>query len=171
MRIRHFVPCILLGMMLFLCGCQSEITKPPRPTPTPISKPLPAAPLYYFYFSESASYYARVQCYEFRDEAGRYMAYFTMANEEEPYPVPVDQAWVDTLSGFIEQYGMMNWDGFHGTDSMLLDGTQFSIEFAFADGTSVSAGGYGRFPANYGDASAAIDAHFMQLLPEDMRDW
>jgi hypothetical protein len=66
---------------------------------------------------------------------------------------------------------MMRWDGFHGSDSMLLDGTQFSIDFAFADGTAVHAGGYGSFPENYGDASRAIDAHFLQLLPEDMRDW
>ena len=171
MRIRHFVPCILLGMMLFLCGCQSEITKPPRPTPTPISKPLPAAPLYYFYFSESASYFKRVQGYEFRAEEGKYTAYFYIANEDEPYPVPVDQAWVDTLAGFISQYGMMGWDGFHGSDSMLLDGTHFSISFSFADGTVVRASGYGMFPENYRDASAAIDAHFLQLLPEDMRGW
>ena len=44
-------------------------------------------------------------------------------------------------------------------------------DLPFADGTSVHASGYGCFPNNYGDASDAIDAHFMQLLPEDMRDW
>ena len=65
----------------------------------------------------------------------------------------------------------MSWDGFHDSDSMLMDGTQFSMHFTFADGTSVHASGYGSFPANYGGASSAIEAHFMQLLPEDMRDW
>ena len=30
------------------------------------------------------------------------------------------------------------------------------------------ANAYGK---GYGDASAALDAHFMQLLPEDMRSW
>ena len=108
---------------------------------------------------------------EFRTEEGRHTAYFYMANEEEPYPVAVDQAWVDTLNGFITQYDMVGWDGFSGSATGLLDGTHFLAEFSFADGTSMRASGYGRFPVNYGDASAAIDAHFMQLLPEDMRDW
>ena len=152
--------CLLLGAVFLLGGCQKA---------APDVKPLSA--LTYLSFSESSSYFKRVQGYEFRAEDGKTTAYFYMANEEEPYPVPVDQAWVDTLNGFIGQYGMMGWDGFRGSDSMLLDGTQFSISFTFADGTAVRAGGYGRFPENYGDASRAIDAHFLQLLPEDMRDW
>ena len=112
-----------------------------------------------------------MQGYTFLAGEGKYTAYFHMANEDEPYPVPVDQAWVDTLTGFIRQYDMMAWDGFSGSTTELLDGTQFDAAFTFADGTSVHASGYGCFPNNYGDASDAIDAHFMQLLPEDMRDW
>ena len=153
--------------MLLLSGCQSGNTTPPEPT----SKPMPDAPLISLSFSESHSYYARVQGYEFRAEDDQYTVYFEMANEEEPYPVAVDQAWVDTLTSFIRQYDMMVWDGFSGSDSMLLDGTHFSVSFSFQDGTTVNASGYGRFPMNYGDASAAIEAHFLQLLPEDMRDW
>ena len=160
---------ILLVFLTLLGLCFPGGTADPEPPPS--LPALPDSPLVTLYFSESASYFKRVQGYEFRAEEGRYTAYFYMANEDEPYPVPVDQVWVDTLNGFIGQYGMMNWDGFHGSDSMLLDGTQFSIDFSFADGTAVQAGGYGEFPDNYGDASCAIDAHFMQLLPEDMRDW
>ena len=165
---------LLLAALLLLGGCRylpgngkvpQTSSSPPEPLPEPSS------PLITLYFSESASYFKRVQGYEFRAEDGKYTAYFYMANEDEPYPVPVDQAWVDTLNGIIRQYRMMSWDGFRGSDSMLLDGTHFSIDFSFADGTAVHASGYGSFPANYGDASSAIEAHFMQLLPEDMRDW
>jgi hypothetical protein len=169
MRKSLFLLWILLGMAFFLCGCQPEKVK--SPAPTPIAKPLPSSPLSDLSFSERHSYYARVQGYEFRAEDGLYIVCFDMANEEEPYAVPVDQAWVDTLTGFIRQYDMMAWDGFSGSDSMLLDGTHFSVSFSFQDGTTVTASGYGKFPKNYGDASAAIEAHFLQLLPEDMRDW
>ena len=169
MRTHHLSLCILLGMLLILCGCQPESA--PTPTASPIPKALPDAPLNHLSFSESHSYYARVQGYEFRAEDGRYTVYFDMANEEEPHPVLVDQAWVDTLTGFIRQYDMMTWDGFSGSDSMLLDGTHFYISFSFQDGIAVTASGYGRFPSGYGNASAAIKAHFLQLLPEDMRDW
>lgn len=165
---------LLLAALLLLSGCRylPGNGKAPQPSSSPPEPPPePSSPLITLSFSESASYFKRVQGYEFRAEDGKYTAYFYMANEDEPYPVPVDQAWVDTLTGFIGQYGMMGWDGFHGSDSMLLDGTQFSISFTFADGTAVHAGGYGRFPENYGDASRAIDAHFLQLLPEDMHGW
>ena len=165
---------LLLAALLLLGGCRDlpGNGKVPQPSSSPPEPPLmPDSPLITLSFSESASYFKRIQGYEFRAEDGRYTAYFYMANEDEPYPVPVDQAWVDTLNGFIRRYGMMGWDGFHGSDSMLLDGTQFSIDFTFADGTAVRASGYGRFPENYRDASRAIDAHFLQLLPEDMRGW
>ena len=167
MRRRMLLLCLFLAVLLGLCACQQT---QPAPEGAGTSQDAPAA-LRSLSFSESGSYFKRVQGYTFLAGDGQYTAYFHMANEDEPYPVPVDQAWVDTLAGFIAQYGMLGWDGFHGSDSMLLDGTQFSIDFAFADGTTVQASGYGRFPANYGDASAAIDAHFLQLLPEDMRDW
>lgn len=165
---------LLLAALLLLGGCRylPGNGKAPQPSSSPPEPPPePSSPLITLSFSESASYFKRVQGYEFRAEDGKYTAYFYMANEDEPYPVPVDQAWVDMLNGFIRQYGMMRWDGFHGSDNMLLDGTQFSISFSFADGTAVHAGGYGCFPENYGDASRAIDAHFLQLLPEDMHGW
>ena len=161
----------MLAALLLLGGCRylPEDIKLPALSPSP--PPMPASPLITLSFSERTSCFKRIQGYEFRAEDGEYTAFFHMANEDGPYPVPVDQAWVDTLNGFIGQYGMMGWDGFRGSDSMLLDGTQFSISFTFADGTAVHAGGYGRFPENYRDASRAIDAHFLQLLPEDLRGW
>ena len=168
---RRFKWLLLLAALLLLSGCRylpDDISIPVL-NPTPL--PMPESALVTLSFSESASYFKRIQGYEFRSENGKHTAYFYMANEDEPYPVPVDQAWVDTLTGFIGQYGMMGWDGFCGSDIMLLDGTQFSMCFTFADGTSVHASGYGRFPQNYGDAARAIDAHFLQLLPEDMRFW
>lgn len=160
MKKRAVLLCLLLGAVFLLGGCQKA---------APDVKPLSA--LTYLSFSESSSYFKRVQGYEFRAENGKTTAYFYMANDEEPYPVPVDQAWVDTLTGFIGQYEMMAWDGFSGSAPGLLDGTQFDVAFTFADGTAVHASGYGQFPSGYGDASEAIDAHFLQLLPEDMRDW
>jgi hypothetical protein len=169
--LRRFIwPLLLLAALLLLSGCRylPGNEKAPR---SPAAPPAPASPLVMLSFRESAAYFKRVQGYEFRAEDGKYTAYFWMANEDEPYPIPVDQAWVDTLNGFIGLYGMMHWDGFRVSDSMLLDGTQFSISFSFADGTAVHASGYGCFPEYYGDASRAIDAHFLQLLPEDMRDW
>lgn len=161
--------CLIWAMAFILCGCQRhpDALKTPG-TPAPA---VPDAPLVYLSFSESGSYFKRVQGYEFRAQEDGSKAFFWMANEEEPYPVAVDEAWVATLNDFIVQYDMMNWDGFSGSAPGLLDGTSFGFELTLADGTAVHAGGYGDFPDGYREASEAIDVHFMQLLPQDMRDW
>lgn len=158
---------LLLGAALLTGGCQ----KPEPNGKASVEPGLPKAALTTFSFMESNSYFKRVQSYEYRLEEGKNTVYFFMANEDVPYAVPVDEAWVDMLTGFISQYGMLAWDGFSGSDSTLLDGTNFDIDFSFADGTAVHASGYGEFPSGYGNASSAVDAHFIQLLPEDMRDW
>lgn len=162
---RLFLLGILFGSALLLLSGTTD----PAPTSIPTTAPVSGSPLSYLYFSESNSYFKRVQGYEYRAEDGKHTAYFHMANEEELYPVLVDQVWVDTLNSFITQYGMMGWDGFSGSATGLLDGTQFYVEFTLSDGTNVNAGGYGDFPDGYSGASKAIDAHFLQLLPEDMR--
>ena len=159
--------CILLMGLLFLCSCQH----PDHGTKLPSNDSLANSPINYLYFSESNSYFKRVQGYEFHDENGKYTVYFHLANEETAYPITVDQEWANTLKSCIEQYGIMRWNGFKGSARNLLDGTHFFIEFTFEDGTEIRASGYGQFPEGYGDASSAIDAHFMQLLPENMRDW
>ena len=170
---RLFLLGILFGSALLLCACQHlpSGTTDPASTSIPTTAPVSNTPLSCLYFSESNSYFKRVQGYEYRAEDGKHTAYFHMANEEELYPVLVDQVWVDTLNSYITQYGMMGWDGFSGSATGLLDGTQFYVEFTLSDGTNVKASGYGDFPDGYGGASKAIDAHFLQLLPEDMRDW
>ena len=153
--------CFLLGASIVLCGCQQEHSKQSNPEDT----------LTYLSFSEGSSYFKRVQSYEFRMEEGKTTVFFWLGNEEEPYPIPVKQAWVNTLTGFIRQYDMMSWDGFSGSDPDLLDGTHFQMDFSFLDGTTVHASGYGMFPGNYSEATSAIDAHFMQLLPKELHDW
>lgn len=171
MKKRLFLLSALLAAAVLMGGCRLMTGSDKLPQPTASPYLIQDSSLTMLDFSESSSYFKRVQGYEFRAEDGKYTAYFFMANEEEPYPVPVDQPWVDTLTGFINQYSMMSWDGFRGSDSMLLDGTSFSFSMEFSDGATVHASGYGSFPAGYGGASNAIETHFLQLLPEDMRDW
>lgn len=170
---RVFLLWMLLGAAFLLCACgqPSGGTAAPSPTPTQVQGTKKDLHLSYLYFSERGSYFKRVQGYEFRLEDGKPTACFYMANEEELYPVAVDQAWVDQLNGFITEYNMLAWNGFSGSSPGLLDGTQFDTEFTLTDGTNVKASGYGDFPEGYGGASKAIDAHFLQLLPQDMRDW
>ena len=167
--------CLVLCAAICLCLCQRS-PNAPNPTGEPVDGPFEGqlslpGDLVFLSFSERDSYNKRVQGYEFRREDGRNTAYFWMANEDEPYPVPVDQAWTDQLTDIVRVNNLILWDGFSETDSILLDGTSFHLSFTFSDGTNVSASGYGSFPAGYGGAANQIDAHFLKLLPEKMRTW
>lgn len=168
---RLFLLFVLFVTALLAGGCQGANGNNgiDRPALSPL--PMPDAPLTMLYFSQRASYNKRVQGCAFRAEDDGETAYFYMANEDEPYPVPVDRAWVDELTGFIRQYDLLSWNGFRSEAGHLLDGTQFTLRITFADGASVGADGYGKLPPRYGEASSAIEAHFMQLLPVEMRDW
>ena len=178
MKTRLFLPLVLLCVAICLSGCQllqfggllPEPTEPPSVSPCVGPLPLPGH-LVSFSFSESHSYRTRVQGYDYREEDGKHTAYFWLTDEEEPYAVPVDEAWVDQLQNIVYANNVIQWDGFSESDTTLLDGTHFSITLEFSDGTTVNANGYGSFPAYYGNVSKALDALFLQLLPEDMRDW
>jgi hypothetical protein len=90
------------------------------------------------------------------------------ASAEEGYHYTVyyydfNEAHVD-----LEATELHVWDEANGFD---LEPVKFTEIVTLSDGRNVKAGGYGDFPDGYGGASEAIDAHFLQLLPEDMRDW
>ena len=72
---------LLLAALLFLSGCRHlpGNGKAPQPSSSP---PMPSSPLVTLSFNESASYFKRIQGYEFRSENGKHTAYFYMANAE-----------------------------------------------------------------------------------------
>lgn len=166
--------CLILMLTLLFAGCTKGVDSPAVP-PAPEASRAPAAlpgELVSLSFSETHSWYSRVQGYEFSAEGGAYTAGIWLADDsEKPYLVPVDKAWAEKLEDILARYDTLQWDGFHGNDKMLLDGTSFGIMYTLSDGTSVTAGGYGKFPKGYGGAAAEIDEMFLRLLPEELRDW
>lgn len=160
---------LLFVLLAAAAGLCAGLLLLPRPS-APVSASMPDSPLVRFEFSEQASYMKPVQRCIFSAEQGAYTVSFYLTGEEDAFIAAADQAWVDQLTELIRQYEMMAWDGFQGAAPGALDGTQFILSFAFADGTCVSARGENRFPQGYRQAAAAIDAHFMKLLPESLRD-
>ncbi|MBR1382217.1 MAG: hypothetical protein IJ555_00150 [Ruminococcus sp.] len=52
---------------------------------------------------------------------------------------------------------ILSWDGFHGSDPNVLDGTSFSFEMKLADGKVISAGGTNSFPNGYRELTALFN--------------
>ena len=81
-----------------------------------------------------------------------YYAYFVV--------LPVTDEEMASFSALLSECGVC----FHETDPDALDGESFSLTAAFAGGGALAACGSNRFPANYAQTAARIEAFFQALL-------
>ena len=103
-----------------------------------------------------------------REEAGT-RVWLELQYQDE-YEQMMDAALMDQAREILERYEVGNWNGFRGSDSMVLDGSSFSFHVSFTDGTSLSASGTNAFPKNqkkvFSELSTLIDPAVEQWCQE-----
>lgn len=116
-----------------------------------------------FSFERSGSSVGQARSYSIRETArGRfawielYYAYHIV--------LPVSDEEMEALSALIAALELSGWNGFDETDTGALDGERFSLRAAFADGSALTASGSNRFPADYAEKTAHIEAFFHALM-------
>lgn len=62
----------------------------------------------------------------------------------------------DSLAGLLHNCGAAEWDGFHGTNSNVLDGYSFTFEMTLADGKVISASGSNSYPDGYAEFQSTL---------------
>ena len=62
-----------------------------------------------------------------------------------------DAAFLEQLEQLYKDCRLAEWDGFHKTNTYVLDGDGFSLHITFKDGKTLSAGGENTFPQGYRD--------------------
>lgn len=72
----------------------------------------------------------------------------------------------DKLQEIVVVHGLDQWDGFAESDSVVSDGSRFSLSYTYEDEVAVSARGSNSFPEGYGAASDDIRAFFEGLLEQ-----
>ena len=80
--------------------------------------------------------------------------YTLSVGDEAPRRITSETA--DALLDILWKYDLYAWDGFHESNSLVLDGEMFSLEITFADGSSIRAYGTNAFPQHYHDAVHAV---------------
>ncbi len=73
----------------------------------------------------------------------------------------------EELAGILR--GLVSWDGFDANARNVLDAQGFSFTAEFADGRSISARGYGKFPKGYREGRDRILNFIEKRLPEPVR--
>jgi len=91
--------------------------------------------------------------------------YHVSINEEEAQPISADAA--NALVKVIDTYDMASWDGFSESQSFVLDGEGFWLDFSLTDGTRVHASGDNAFPEHYFDAIGEMWNILMQITEEE----
>lgn len=87
-------------------------------------------------------------------------------NEYE-YEQTEDAALMDQACELLKTYRVDTWNGFHGSNSMVLDGGGFSIRVVLQDGTVISASGTNSYPPDYGSVASGL----MELVEPVRKKW
>lgn len=85
-------------------------------------------------------------------------------SEEDALTLDVDEEFSRRLEALFEKYNLKKWDGFHGNDKNVLDGDSFGFSAKFDDGSSISAGGYMKYPKHYADAAGEVAGLFLPVF-------
>ncbi len=68
----------------------------------------------------------------------------------------VSEKLLEDVEQIMLMYDVYRWDGFSGSDPMLLDGEGFHFYASFSDGSRISASGENSFPESYSDVKYAL---------------
>lgn len=123
---------------------------------------------YFCYYNSGSSTY-EIYSYEVgRDEeTGEWTVICELHCGYDTYTLPADAELMNKLTGIIDTHALRKWDGFSASDSMVLDGSGFSLEVDFADGSAIYAHGSNSFPDGFNEAKQAIDELFSEYLEKN----
>lgn len=86
---------------------------------------------------------------------------------EDEYVKMEEEAVLDQAREILEKYDVSSWDGFHGSNSMVLDGGSFHMTVELVDGTSITASGNNSFPSDY----HAVASELKELIEPTRKSW
>lgn len=152
----------LCAAALFLFGCKAKPSPPMQPEVIEAGDPLD---ILSFSFSHGGS--STDQCFSLsaeQTEAGTRLYAEGLYSGGPIVDEVIEDPLLEQLGKIAGQYRLDLWDGFNESDSMVMDGSNFSLSMTLADGTSVYAHGSNAFPSGYGDAEREILQAFTPLI-------
>ena len=91
-----------------------------------------------------------------RREAGRDVFRLMRRQGNRVTECALSEADLAALEALLVKHKVAKWNGFRGTNKNVLDGDSFGFSLEYADGRTVEASGYMRFPQGYGEARDEI---------------
>lgn len=117
-----------------------------------------------FFYSHSGESSDAIRSYEIRKTDRGYLADISLLVGRKRIILSMTEEEVTVLA---ENLGDLSaWDGFSEDNPNILDGENFHLDIAYADGSSVAAWGSNAFPEGYYDIEQTIHAFFQRLMEQ-----
>lgn len=103
------------------------------------------------------------------EKNGAYEISVKLPNEPEESRVtaPLGAERVRKIEAVFEQYKVGKWNGFQKSNKMVLDGNSFSLSVTMEGEQEICASGYMKWPANYREVSAFLQALMKEFAGTD----
>lgn len=111
-------------------------------------------------FTYSTGYHINAYViYEINLIDGKYIASIkpTDLDDEEKKEYELSKDEVKEIINKLNEYNVINWNGFRKTNKNVLDGNSFSLYIKYSGDESISASGYMMWPKNYREVCSYLD--------------
>lgn len=170
---KRIVLIVMMGLFSFLFGCRNHV----EPIPFPEDATLTGLYLsvqgemmrpYYILYVENGTAYMKITDLNPAEESSSYFAFADTVREDETAHLVqlTDQAPIREIESWINEFHVLNWDGFHEhkTYRNRLDGDMIcDLYLELSDGTTVTVYGYNVAPNGFYDFSARVTELFEQI--------
>lgn len=166
---------ILMGvcMLSFLTGCGKKIRNLLEPITGGVEEKLLGitgskatgmkiaddAEIQRLSYHYAATYIGGMYSYTFekKDEGMELTVIYDCINDDDPQVVILSKEDENKLMEILRKYDVGAWDGFHMTNTNVLDGDGFAFNVVFTDGSTISASGSNCDPPNRGSVSRELN--------------
>lgn len=83
--------------------------------------------------------------------------------DEDTKEIEISKDLVKKIETKLNEYNVINWNGFRKTNNMVLDGDSFSINIKYSGDKRVDASGYMMWPKNYREVKQFLDKELGSL--------
>ena len=158
MKLHRMIAFCLAGLLLVgvLGGCSKKVAP----------EEIKDVTHFYFTYSNGLDFDDRV-FYQLDGAEGQYTAVVKPegVKDEDAWHVSVDEAFADQLIAILRENDVGSWNGFDKQDRRIMDGIGFSTHVILADGKTIDANGYMKWPSGYSSVEAALNGLFLGLEP------
>ena len=175
MKTNAIILLLIAGLALLLVGCGPTGQPDASPQQQPVEADGDPLDITALSFSHSASYTEGCYLIEIKGtDSGTHIRAEELFGLQRVAEAVTEEDVLAQLGELTGKYHVERWDGFNASDSMVQDGSSFSLDITLADGSTITARGSNSFPKHYSkieDVLWALYDDWMERYAMSEEEW